>query len=1771
MKDRLQFRHHTSIFENRDEAVRYVMNDVRNSDDGLVASDNSHGMSLYAEPTVLRYKNEEDPSNPHVILAIGAETNEGTQYNDNRYTIIDTHKTESELEEIHDDIEKILRTTKIITKDTDTLKLYSEKTDDGTIISGDVAVAESQILNDIRKPNIILETSDGLFTYIDLDYDINSHILSFTVNGDTKDFDLGIENFYVEKGYYDRKDESIHLLRNDKKEIVINVEELIDEWDVEGEASDTPIILTKEEVGYGNEYHNHVEPWQDLLKADIRLLDSKRNILKKTIDGRYLFVDGTAGNITYFKDGKEMSVQDAIDEFTLDVSPDNSNIIYKKTDGIYSSASLKYVSKSNQLVFTTSNATGGTTEEKIQLNSVELFKDIVYDPTTEELVIMYTDSNDTAQTTRIPIGQMMKDWEWDIQNDGHNVKLHKTRNVNGNDKVSADVDIFKGNNNILEDVNHQLYVRGEADNIKYGNDGNVSDELDKLNSDLNTTNSNLEQESERAKEEETRIEKKFDEALGEGFDIRNSVRDAIDKEISDRKNADDKLQQEVDALSADTASRLIDVINKDKSINVNREDPIRPEVSVNLSNEVENGRSNIIKLNADGIYASANLSYKYDDGNGRSILTFETTTGKTEIELKAPSIIEGIEYDPVEESLLIRYYVDGKLETTRVPLRDLIDEWTTSDNTSGAIRLVKEPDKTHGKDLLWGEVLIDEGRPDNILKKENGVLYVSNTAITQNAKDIDALEESRLTTITSTGNTMLVDGGHTSTGLTPDLAVQISEKGALGTNIVQPGESLGNLLDVTNDGLYVNVDVECIPGDNKNTLVFKTTKGEKRLDLVANADIRELKYNKVTEELELTFGVNSDNPDEKTKTIYCNVRDLIDEWDVDSPIDNAVVLTKTPNHGYDTTTVGPDILTADVKISAAPSNILQKLGTDSPYGGGTLFVDGTQISANTESIEKSKADITGLTDRVGTLETNVTQLQTDLNSEITRAIEKDSQLEGWINDERSARKDADDKLQTDVTALKTALDTEKEDRANADRQLTSDIEAEANRATQAENSLAQDIRDEATNRQASDSVLETKIATEADNRRNADDAIKELLEAEKTRATARENEIEGTLTTKIEDEITRSTVADNELKDKINEADSRLTKGLSDETLRATEAEKNERIRATEAERELSEKLTSEITRSTSKDESLEKAINDEISRSKEAEKGLTEKLTAIDFVFDDTKTIDLNRATESTPNVITANLLISSSDKNIIVTENDKAGVFATVGIEYDKNTNFLKLTGPNGMVLSDIELGQGSLIKKIEYDAKEKALILTYTPAGSDRDEQTAFPVAELFNEWDVKNLTEGSALELTKIPNTTETGTVDLIQGRVLLAGEYNEEGLFDYGDNMIRIVNNGLYVSGTDVKEAKEIADCTSKALKSVVKSVFGNNVGIDIDPKEGDCGASFKYVPPVGDTYEIIQNTTNIEEVLEILVQKHNENKKNIEKVEGDLETVSGNTECVTKEVHSLERNVLGVDVSTECGTDLTYKPNESSCFISAATSMNRADILLDAAICSASTALECTRQELKAVEKVLKGTLTGTCDSGDIEILYPSSKGCLLSGATSYADADLILEEAVCMLMKMMVGSDTASANMEVIQEGMNQWFEVNVRLSHGNGRAQEGGDGGEGYKTYWQSDSDLYINNYVGNIIEPGYKEFSDTNVLRIVDLTDEETSLGYKPTSWFNGVYLSNYWNCGKYYQVKSEQAEIDMMKSEGYTNYDKDLTDESPLEENLFHQRYRNFVKK
>ena len=725
MKDRLQFRHHDAIFDTREEAIAYMLRDIRNSEVGLANTDRSQTFSLYAEPTVLRYKNVDDETNPHIILAVGAVSNqnEGAQYNDNRFCFIDIDNTEKEISTLDEKIQQAIESLTLFVSDTNTLRLSIERSDSGNTLSGDVKIPSTALVNDNNvAPNIIKATDNGIFTYVNMTYDKEADKITFTVNGDTNEWD--VNNDYLTGGTYSVEDESLHLNMLKGKEIVVSLEELINEWDVEGEDANSPIVLTRDKVLYEKDTvtgHRHVSKWQDTLKADVRISkDVNFNILEKTENNKALYVRGTADNINFFYNGENMKVSDVLKEcIKKKLSTDNDNIIYERPDGIFATAKLEYDIKGNALIFTSSNQTGGTTTERFELNTIKIIENARYDKDTESLIFTYITAKGEVQQLSIPLSSLIE--EWTVSNDGHSVRLSKERHPsNDKDVLTADVKVSSLDNNILVEKGDGLYVKGTADNVKYSDNSSVKDEI-------SSTKETLDSEIKRAQN----AEKEVSDAIS---DIRTTIGSGFTTDTHEN------ITCKIEHLSDEVASKVTSVTAKDNTVVVDNTDTNNPKVGVKVSSFKRDGNiPNLISIQDDGIFAAVDLAYDEE----HNALTFTTTNATKTINLTMNSIVDSIYYDNTKEAIIIEYTVNGKkMPNVEVPVRALINEWTVSDNTDGAIKLTKKVNNKaavdNSQDILSAEIIIDKVHDDNMIVNDNGALYVSSRQINDVSSRLDA-------------------------------------------------------------------------------------------------------------------------------------------------------------------------------------------------------------------------------------------------------------------------------------------------------------------------------------------------------------------------------------------------------------------------------------------------------------------------------------------------------------------------------------------------------------------------------------------------------------------------------------------------------------------------------------------------------------------------------------------------------------------------------------------------------------------------------------------------------------------------------------------------------------------------------------------------------------------------------------------------------------------------------------------------------------------------
>lgn len=236
-----------------------------------------------------------------------------------------------------------------------------------------------------------------------------------------------------------------------------------------------------------------------------------------------------------------------------------------------------------------------------------------------------------------------------------------------------------------------------------------------------------------------------------------------------------------------------------------------------------------------------------------------------------------------------------------------------------------------------------------------------------------------------------------------------------------------------------------------------------------------------------------------------------------------------------------------------------------------------------------------------------------------------------------------------------------------------------------------------------------------------------------------------------------------------------------------------------------------------------------------------TEKLNSLSassyFEVGDTDTVVMSKNTDATSHTVTANVKVSSKDKNTILVDGNK-GLYAS--FDYDAERNVIIISDTNNDTHSrEIQLNSVSSIEYARYDkASEKIIIAYKTNAYSSETKQLEIPITDILSEWETNN--NGHSVRLIRTPHAVN-GT-DELSGDVVLATEGN------YSDNLIKKVTTtaydeemkGLYVSGEEVsgsartiakeevdnaiESAKTYTDAQNLSLSGAIKTYVDKEVG-----------------------------------------------------------------------------------------------------------------------------------------------------------------------------------------------------------------------------------------------------------------------------------------------------------------------------------------------------------
>lgn len=841
MLNRLQFVHHgdgnNGIFSTREEAIAYVTgNTIVNTSFKITGDTEDNNiidwLPLYGEPMVLEYG---DKSNPNVILAIGSKGDGKTPSTDNKVFFIDIEGVNERVDEAYKEIADAVKKFAFVTKNSNTIELTKTIGNNGgdNILSGDVKIADSVIINHKEVGNIIKENKDGLYSYVDMTYDNVSKSLKFQVNDKETDITLPI----VENAYYDLTKEAIIFNYSDGRELKIDMDDLIDEWTTEGEASNSPIVLTRERHSDTGVVDNDRRSgkWKDVLKADVRIAPKEMgsdNLLKTIGDGKYLYVSGQAKNISYYdKNGKKTNVQDALDSIKTPISNDPTNLLQWKygadniIDGLYAGLDVEYDDKTNTITFINTATDNNNKKKSFKLNSASFINRIYTDTVNEKVILEYYNQKGELQTAEIDLSHLVD--EWVINNEAHSVELKKQTKYPGADILTADVKIYDdvNDNNAIKEVGaeHGLFVDRRASNIKYLKDGITTDaqkEFDEINKKLNGLNKNS-----NVKVGETNSVKLTKTEITDGFNITGDVK-----------------------------------LNRDNNL--------------------------VIETNT-GLLATID----YDATKNELIVSDSTNASRVRrIPLATSKIVKKAEYKPeTEELILVFDDIESKNgETVSIPMSGLITEWETSqtENQNHTVELNRTR-VINGKDLLTADVHIVRHKDDNILTQvdEDGVqkLYVSGQKIKDNKDAIDALKNE--VEVVKAKSETCSNGFETLKNKVDTNTNEISTiKNTLST-VKNTSDANTNALSELKTRVDNNTNNLTVM--ERGNIAYQTDFSEKVDRLKANDEKLDTKINKVSDDLKdaikngkytfksenstIKFNINKDNIDTTTNVVNAQV------------------------------------------------------------------------------------------------------------------------------------------------------------------------------------------------------------------------------------------------------------------------------------------------------------------------------------------------------------------------------------------------------------------------------------------------------------------------------------------------------------------------------------------------------------------------------------------------------------------------------------------------------------------------------------------------------------------------------------------------------------------------------------------------------------------------------------------------------------------------------------------------------------------------------------
>lgn len=229
-------------------------------------------------------------------------------------------------------------------------------------------------------------------------------------------------------------------------------------------------------------------------------------------------------------------INEANDNLKLSETLDNQIIL--KSDGIYHSIDWDY--KDGRLDF----YVNGSLVKYFDLGLSGLVSDGRYEASTEQIIIELSLPGGKKQELKIPAGALIEEWEI-LNNPESAIELHRDRNFDGKDTLSADVKLSPNKYNILKkDGNGRLLVKGTADNIVFEGDLSVQKKIEQVENSISATINdkltNVENKLNSEIERSTDKDNEFTQSLIQVNTTLGSINNSLERKIESVELVDNK-------------------------------------------------------------------------------------------------------------------------------------------------------------------------------------------------------------------------------------------------------------------------------------------------------------------------------------------------------------------------------------------------------------------------------------------------------------------------------------------------------------------------------------------------------------------------------------------------------------------------------------------------------------------------------------------------------------------------------------------------------------------------------------------------------------------------------------------------------------------------------------------------------------------------------------------------------------------------------------------------------------------------------------------------------------------------------------------------------------------------------------------------------------------------------------------------------------------------------------------------------------------------------